>query len=108
MTSSVFSNPQTLAGQRVIDRALGIPRHLYGWHVSEFIHFRGTKKAKRLVRWAIETGGPSVIGFPLDRARPPARVWDAATCQERRIRPVGAKPATVILLPPRLSHRQAA
>ena len=99
---------RTLEDQRQIDADLDVPRHLRGWHVGEFLHNRGTKKAKRLIRWAVEIGGSAVTGFPIDRTRPPGRFWDYTTGHERRLKPPGAKVARVIALPIQRSRPKAA
>ena len=87
--------------QTALDTALDVPRHLRGWHVAEFEHFRGQKKARRLAAWAAASGGPAVTAFPLDAARPPAMIWDRTTGRDRRWRAPGVNPAPVVSLPDR-------
>lgn len=98
---------RTREAQRQIDIALDVPRHLRGWRVGEFLHNRGTKKAMRLIDWAVAIGGPAVTAFPVHHARPPARVWDYAAGQERRLKPPGAKSAAVIVLSPTQTRHAA-
>ena len=92
--------------QAVVDVELGVPRHLRGWHVTEFEHPRGQKKARRLIRWAAEAGGPDVAAFPIDAVTLPAMSWDYAAGRNRRFRRPGMKPAAVVLLP--TASREAA
>lgn len=91
--------PRSREEQAALDAALDVPRHLRGWHVTEFEHNRGQKKARRLIRWAVEVGGRDVAAFPLDAAAPPVLWWDYVAGCDRRWRPPGAKPAPVVALP---------
>ena len=62
---------RTADQQREIDVSLGLPRELRGWRIENAINAREGRKAVRLIAWAVDAGGPSVMPFPIERTTAP-------------------------------------
>jgi hypothetical protein len=63
---------RTADQQREIDVSLGLPRELRGWRIENAINAREGRKAVRLIAWAVDAGGPSVMPFQSSARRRPA------------------------------------
>ena len=89
---------RTADQQRAIDVALGLPRELRGWRIENAINAREGRKAVRLIAWAVDAGGPSVMPFPIERTTAPRTYFDACAGWTHRWREPAARAARVIAL----------
>jgi hypothetical protein len=90
---------RTIAAQKAVDAALGIPDHFCGFGSVDALFIPGCRKvASHLIGWLAARGGPGVVAFPLARARAPAFYRDGATRRCFRWKPHGSKAAAVVVL----------